>query len=96
VPDLFESGREGLIVQPGDVQGLSNSMVSLLGNREARQSMGMAAAQRARESFDVSTMVRAYEELYENLVDHSHGLSTESTFRESGTPAREMVGSQNR
>ena len=96
VPDLFESGREGFIVQPGDVQGLSNSMVSLLGNREARQSMGMAAAQRARESFDVSTMVRAYEELYENLVDHSRGLSTESTFRESGTPAREMVGSQNR
>ena len=96
VPDLFESGREGFIVQPGDVQGLSNSMVSLLGNREARQSLGMAGARRAKENFDVSTMVRAYEELYENLVDHSHRLSVESTFRESGTPAGEVVGSQNR
>jgi len=96
VPDLFESGKEGIIVRPGDVQGLSNSMVSLLGNREARQSLGMAAARRARENFDVSTMVRAYEELYENLVDQWHRLSAESTVRECGTPAGEVVGSRNR
>jgi glycosyltransferase involved in cell wall biosynthesis len=83
VPDLFESGKEGLIVQPGDVQGLSNSMTSLLGNREARQSLGMAAARRARENFDVSTMVQAYEEVYENLVDHSHRLNAESVLRAS-------------
>jgi len=83
VPDLFESGKEGLIVQPGDVQGLSNSMASLLGNREARQSLGMAAARRARENFDVSTMVQAYEEVYENLVDHSHRLNAESVLRAS-------------
>jgi glycosyltransferase involved in cell wall biosynthesis len=94
VPDLFESGKEGLIVQPGDVQGLSNSMASLLGNREARQSLGMAAARRARENFDVSTMVEAYEELYENFVDHSHGLNGESLLRESAIPAEERVGAK--
>jgi glycosyltransferase involved in cell wall biosynthesis len=85
VPDLFESGKEGLMVQPGDVQGLSNTMATLLRNREARQSMGMAAARRARKNYDVSRMVQAYEELYEDLVDHSHRLSAESVPRESAS-----------
>jgi glycosyltransferase involved in cell wall biosynthesis len=72
VPDLFENGKEGLMVQPGDVQGLSRAMAFLAGDREIRQSLGMAAAQRATANFDVSKMVRAYEELYEELVDRSH------------------------
>jgi glycosyltransferase involved in cell wall biosynthesis len=85
VPDLFESGKEGLMVQPGDVQGLSNAMATLLRNREARRSMGIAAARRARKNYDVSRMVQAYEELYEDLVDHSHRLSAESVPRESAS-----------
>jgi glycosyltransferase involved in cell wall biosynthesis len=96
VPDLFESGREGFIVRPRDVQGLSASMVFLLGNREARQSMGMAAARRARENFDVSRMVQAYERLYENLVHHSHRMNRESLLPESPMPAEESVGNQTR
>jgi len=93
VPDLFESGKEGLIVHPGDVQGLSTSMSFLLGNRELRQSLGMAAARRARENFDVSTMVQAYEGLYENLVGHSHRLNGKSVQWESAIPAQEEAGS---
>jgi len=96
VPDLLENGKEGLIVQPGDVLGLSNSMASLLRNREIRQSLGMAAARRAGEKFDVSRMVQAYEGVYENLVDHSRRLNEESVLRESGIPAEEGVGSRSR
>jgi len=96
VPNLFESGKEGFIVQPGDVLGFSNSMASLLRNREIRQSFGMAAARRAREKFDVSRMVQAYEGVYENLVDHSRRLNEESALRASGIPAEEGVGSQSR
>jgi len=33
--------------------------------------MGIAAAQRARENFDVSRMIRDYEQLYENLIGHA-------------------------
>ncbi len=89
VPDLFESGREGFMVQPGDVHGLSCSMAFLLGNRKARQSLGMAAARRAKEHFDVSTMVQEYERLYENLVHHSHSLNRESALPESAMLAKE-------
>jgi glycosyltransferase involved in cell wall biosynthesis len=90
VPDLVQSGKEGLLVQPGDVRGLSDAMVSLLRNREARESFGMAAAQRAKENFDVSAMVQAYEEVYENLVSHSRCLTTESPAGRQSVPLRQV------
>jgi glycosyltransferase involved in cell wall biosynthesis len=96
VPDLFDSGKEGFIVQPRDVLGLSDSMVFLLGNREARQSMGMAAARRATAKFDVSTMVQAYERLYEGLVHSSQRLNRATVRPESAMPAEESVGNQTR
>lgn len=90
VPDLFESGKEGFIVQPGDAQGLSHSMASLLGDQEARRSLGRAAARRAKENFDVSTMVQAYEELYENMVDHPHRLKAETVLGRQGVSLRQV------
>lgn len=90
VPDLFENGREGLIVPPGDVEGLSSAMKFLLGDREIRQFMGMAAARRARKKFDVSTMVRAYEELYESLVDQAHSLNAQGVVHQQGASLRQV------
>ena len=90
VPDLFESGKEGFIVQPGDAQGLSHSMASLLGDQEARRSLGRAAARRAKENFDVSTMVQAYEELYENMVDRPHRLKAETVLGRQGVSLRQI------
>src|ERR1700687_1563750 len=96
VPDLFEAGKEGFLVQPGDVKDLSDALELLLRDSDVRKSLGMAAARRARKNYDVPRMVQAYEELYENLVDHSRRLSAESVPRESAIPAEEGVGSQNR
>jgi len=78
VSDLIANGREGFLVPPGDVKGFSGAMTFLLRDRETRRSMGTAAAQRAKENFDVSKMVRAYEQLYENLIDHMHRSRTET------------------
>src|SRR2546423_559314 len=57
VPDLFESGKEGIIVPRGDVQAFSKSMVFLLDDRGARRSFGKASALRAKQQIDVSLMV---------------------------------------
>jgi glycosyltransferase involved in cell wall biosynthesis len=73
VPELITSGKEGFIVPLGDVKGLADSMISLFKDKEARRSLGMAAARRARENFDLSVMIEAYQELYEGLFDHLHG-----------------------
>jgi glycosyltransferase involved in cell wall biosynthesis len=90
VPDLFENGREGFLVPPGDVRGLAGGMVFLLRDGEARRSLGMEAARRARENFDVSGMVQAYEEVYEDLINRSHGLQAESVIRQQSVPLRQV------
>ena len=84
VPTLFERGKEGFIVARGDAQALGNSMASLLRDRETRVSLGRAAARRAKQNFDVSTMVQAYEELYEKLVNLPRGLKAETVLGRQG------------
>ena len=67
VPELLQNGKEGFIVQPGHPEELSEAMMILLGDPHLRRRMGAAAAARAKEKFDVSAMVRAYEELYDEI-----------------------------
>jgi glycosyltransferase involved in cell wall biosynthesis len=93
VPKLVENGVEGVIVEPGDVQSLADSMVSLLKNRKARQSFGMAAARRAKENFDVSEMVHAYEKLYEDLSSGSPSRKLRSVPAKPVDPATEGITS---
>jgi len=73
VPELIENGEDGFLVQLGDVKGLSDSMTLLLKNPETRGLFGTAAARRARDNFDVPVMIRAYEDMYENLCGQLWG-----------------------
>ena len=86
VPELIQNGKEGFLVQVGDVKGLSDSMTFLAKNPEARRSLGTAAARRARENFDISVMIGEYEELYESLYGHLRN-QTENVVSESTAPA---------
>ena len=67
VPELLQNGKQGFIVQPGHADQLSEAMMTLLKDPELRRTMGAAAAARAKEKFDVAAMVRAYEELYDEI-----------------------------
>jgi len=51
--------------------------------------MGAAAARRATKDLDVSKMVQEYEQLYDNLIDHSHRLKTENVDRQQAMSLRE-------
>jgi glycosyltransferase involved in cell wall biosynthesis len=73
VPELLHNGREGFIVSPGSAEQLSEAMVTLLKDADLRTAMGAAAAVRAKSKFNVSAMVRAYEELYEQVSSPSGG-----------------------
>jgi glycosyltransferase involved in cell wall biosynthesis len=85
VAELVEDGREGLLVQPGDVNSLSRAMTFLAEDTEARRSMGMAGSRRARDSFDVSAMIQAYEALYETLYRDLRNRRAD-VVRESAVP----------
>ena len=91
VPELLKNGREGFIVQPGDAEQLSAAMMTLLKDGDLRRTMGAAAATRAKEKFDVSAMVRAYEDLYDEIAAPSR---TWRQFQIGGKPTvtREDLG----
>lgn len=96
VPDLFESGKQGILVPRGDVRSLSKAMTFLSQDPEARKSLGLAAARRAREKFDVATMVRAYEEMYEQLLKQERHRNAASALMETVVPVNQEAGNRNR
>jgi len=71
-------------------------MNSLLKYQAARESMGAAAATRARRNYDVSNMVRAYEEVYEDQLALSQLHNVRSLFRAPVIPVEEGAGSHQR
>jgi glycosyltransferase involved in cell wall biosynthesis len=85
VPELVEDGREGMLVQPGDVNGLSAAMTFLAEHPDARRSMGMAGSRKARDTFDVSVMIGAYEGLYDTLHRDMRNRGS-NVIRESAVP----------
>ncbi len=67
VPELLQNGKQGLIVQPGRADELSEAMMTILKDRDLPVAIGAGAAARAKEKLDVSAMVRAYEDLYDDI-----------------------------
>lgn len=61
--EIIAHGQTGLLVRPGDVEGLARAMEELLTDSARRQSMGEAARMRTRELFDVGPLVRKWEQL---------------------------------
>jgi glycosyltransferase involved in cell wall biosynthesis len=94
VPELMENGKEGFLLQVGDLRGLADCMIALLKSPETRQSFGIAASRRARD-FDVSVMIGAYEELYETLYRHLQ-IQQKGMIGESVLPAEERLMSRMR
>jgi glycosyltransferase involved in cell wall biosynthesis len=78
VPALFENYKQGLLVRAGDVLGLSTAMVFLLENKATRRNLGVAAARRAKDKFDVSLMVDSYENLYDQILARARRMRPET------------------
>ena len=67
VPELLTHGREGLLVDTGDLDAFARALVTM-NQPELRLSLGTAAARRARQEFAVEAMISAYEVLYDDLI----------------------------
>jgi glycosyltransferase involved in cell wall biosynthesis len=71
VPEILESGKEGIVVAPGDAHSLAAAMLVVVENPEVRRRMGAAGNERASKSFDTPIMVGAYADIYTNLLEQS-------------------------
>ena len=70
-PGLSEAvvdGTTGLLVPPGDVAGLAQSLAVVLGSRQGATSMGHAARLRMEQHWSIGATVDAYEAIYRSLL----------------------------
>jgi glycosyltransferase involved in cell wall biosynthesis len=68
VGDVIDDGRTGLLVPFGDFQRLLESVSALCRDQARRKEMGEAAYQKCRDSFDIRTISRQYEDLFHKLL----------------------------
>jgi len=64
VPELVESGQQGILVPPGDCAAFAEAMRTLLNDPEKRTAMANAARVRATAAFNVERMAQGYERIY--------------------------------
>jgi glycosyltransferase involved in cell wall biosynthesis len=64
VPEIVLHGETGLLVPPGDVAALAESMVSLLQDPERAAALGRAGRQRVEAHFTTEQYVRQVQEVY--------------------------------
>lgn len=62
--EVFESGREGLVVSPCNAETLAEVLAELCRDPERRKSLGLAARKQVVSRFSISRMVSDYEGLY--------------------------------
>jgi glycosyltransferase involved in cell wall biosynthesis len=64
VSEVVIDGETGIIIEPGDVTALSNSINNLCGNEDLRKKMGIAAFKRAHEHFGIDKMIEKHSKYY--------------------------------
>lgn len=67
-PELIDDARTGMLVETGDLEAFSRSVIELLENDDKRRMMGEAARKRVEEKFDVRKNASATQELYSRLI----------------------------
>lgn len=68
IPEAVIEGETGLLVQPGDVQGLSSALSKLLLNPDLASTMGRNGQFRHREKFSTEAMGKSCLEVYEECL----------------------------
>lgn len=67
IPEMIESGVEGLLVEPGDVDGILDAILRLAADRELLPRMGRAARKRVESEFSKDVVLPKMEAIYEKL-----------------------------
>ncbi|MCX5839548.1 MAG: glycosyltransferase [Deltaproteobacteria bacterium] len=70
IPELITSGKEGMLIHPGDPQGIAAAVIDLLASPKKRQTLGKAAKQKA-AFFSIDLMARKMEEIYRQVFAQS-------------------------
>lgn len=76
IPELIESGKNGILVPPKNGEALAQAVLSLLKDRKKAEAMGSAAEELIRRSFTLDRMIDQYENLYLSLLQKGEPQTT--------------------
>jgi glycosyltransferase involved in cell wall biosynthesis len=68
VSEVVLDGRTGILVDPGDIEGVAVRVSALLADDERRTAMGRAARDRCIDRFTIGPVARRYLSLYEEVA----------------------------
>lgn len=68
VPEILDDGRTGLLVAPGDAEGLAQALRRLVADAPLRQRLSAAARKEVEARFTVERYVAGVQAVYEELV----------------------------
>lgn len=69
IPELIESGREGVLVPPSDAFALSKAIERMLDNEDARNEMALAAREKIRTKYNLHDNVRRLAEVFSRRLN---------------------------
>lgn len=67
-PYIVQNGVNGLLVKPGDIDGMADALSQVVRDPALGRRIGAAAAVTVRDNFQVHHMTRQYEELYREAL----------------------------
>jgi glycosyltransferase involved in cell wall biosynthesis len=79
IPEMLDDKVDGLLVPPGDVDGLARALSALLDDRERARRMGLAGREKVIRQFAATTVVGQVEGVYRELGAVGQGEESIST-----------------
>jgi glycosyltransferase involved in cell wall biosynthesis len=78
MPEVVKDGQTGRLFPAGQADALTRILEELLGDIDARESLGAAGHAAVRDRFSIDKMVNEYIEIYRFRYDHAHASSSNS------------------
>jgi L-malate glycosyltransferase len=68
IPEVVRNGRDGFLVEPGDIATMATLAAEVLSDSEKQAAMGAAARQQAHENFCSDSIIARYERFYDRII----------------------------
>ena len=68
IPELVSHGRNGLLFEAGDLDGLTRALTTVTTDKSLRDSLGQEASRTAHEDFSIQIAARRMEEIYDSVL----------------------------
>ena len=68
IPDIISNRETGIIIKPGDEEGLFQALVQLVSDERTARIMGEGARRRVKQLFDWNSIVKQYEQICLELI----------------------------